>query len=69
MPRLRILGIGVFFVAFVLIFILIIGGLVPSKSRKAVCYSLPCSIVSFMPVGLGGYVPSWLKPVLKAIGF
>mmetsp|Transcript_26519 Transcript_26519/g.54782 ORF Transcript_26519/g.54782 Transcript_26519/m.54782 type:complete len:181 (+) Transcript_26519:99-641(+) len=39
---LRILGIGVFFVAFVLIFILIIGG---------------------------GYVPSWLKHVLKAIGF
>ncbi|OLQ00864.1 hypothetical protein AK812_SmicGene16452 [Symbiodinium microadriaticum] len=39
---LRILGIGVFLVAFLLIFILIIGG---------------------------GYVPSWLKPVLKAIGF
>jgi hypothetical protein len=40
--RLRILGIGVFGLAFLLIFILILGG---------------------------GYVPSWLRPLLQAIDF
>eukprot|EP00435_Cladocopium_sp_Y103_P043385 s1559_g12.t1 len=39
---LRILGIGVFGLAFLLIFILILGG---------------------------GYVPSWLRPLLQAIDF
>ena len=54
--RLRILGIGVFGLAFLLIFILIIGGEVDLKDKRGLH-------------GAGGYVPSWLRPLLQAVDF
>ena len=54
--RLRILGIGVFGLAFLLIFILIIGGEVHLKGKRTLD-------------GAGGYVPSWLRPLLQAVDF